>query len=123
MLRINVWLKRCKETIKPWSEFMNMDKFKQPIDKNQCLARVRRNLDHFRSNYLILFVFLALYCMLVSSNCVCFFIFKPCKFELNHFQFHLQINITFDIGLVDFGFDRLLFYSYQTKRRNMQNYG
>jgi hypothetical protein len=57
------WIVRRKETLKPWTEFVNFAKFKKPTGLTQGTTRVLKNIDYFQSNYLFVFVFLAIYCM------------------------------------------------------------
>ena len=60
------WISKKRETLKPWTEFMNMSKFKKPVSPGQFGLRVVKNVNHFQSNYLFVFVFLAVYCVLTS---------------------------------------------------------
>lgn len=60
------WISKKRETLKPWGEFMNMSKFKKPASPGQFGLRLVKNVNHFQSNYLFVFVFLAVYCVLTS---------------------------------------------------------
>ena len=60
------WISKKRETLKPWGEFMNMSKFKKPVSPGQFGLRLVKNVNHFQSNYLFVFVFLAVYCVLTS---------------------------------------------------------
>ena len=62
----NEWISKRRETLKPWSDFMNFSKFKKPTTPGQIGIRLFKNLNHFQSNYLFVFVFLAIYCVLTS---------------------------------------------------------
>jgi hypothetical protein len=62
-LKPQEWIVRRRETLKPWSEFANFGKFKKPTEIKQAGVRILRNIEHFQSNYLFVFAFLAVYCM------------------------------------------------------------
>ena len=62
-LKPQEWIVKRKETLKPWTEFANFSKFKKPNGVAQTGTRVLRNVEHFQSNYLFVFVFLAIYCV------------------------------------------------------------
>ncbi len=62
-LKPNDWILKRKDTIKPWTEFFNCGKFRKPITALQVKTRLQKNIEHFQSNYLIVFIILAIYCM------------------------------------------------------------
>ncbi|XP_060077546.1 prenylated Rab acceptor protein 1-like [Ylistrum balloti] len=60
------WLARTREGIKPWGEFINTSKFKVPKSVAPVPKRVMKNIEHFQSNYLFVFLGLVLFCVLTS---------------------------------------------------------
>jgi hypothetical protein len=65
-LKPQEWITRRRETLKPWNEFANFAKFKKPIAATQAVSRLFKNVDYFLSNYLFVFLFLAIYCVVTS---------------------------------------------------------
>jgi anoctamin-1 len=51
--------------LKPWIEFFSTSRFKKPIGVAQASTRLIKNIEYFQSNYLFVFIGLAVYCMLV----------------------------------------------------------
>jgi hypothetical protein len=64
-LRPHDWISKKRETMKPWTEFMNFSKFKTPNGVGQSSSRLIANINHFQSNYVFIFGFLAVYCMYI----------------------------------------------------------
>jgi hypothetical protein len=62
-LKPQEWISKRRETLKPWSEFASFSKFKKPTGVGQGASRLVKNVDHFQSNYLFVFIFLAIYCV------------------------------------------------------------
>jgi hypothetical protein len=62
-LKPTEWIAKRRETLKPWGEFFNTSKFKGPTGITQAGSRLIRNIEHFQSNYLFVFIGLAIYCM------------------------------------------------------------
>ncbi|XP_069115837.1 prenylated Rab acceptor protein 1-like isoform X3 [Argopecten irradians] len=60
------WLARTREGIKPWGEFINTSKFKTPKSVAPVPKRIMKNIEHFQSNYLFVFLGLVLFCVLTS---------------------------------------------------------
>lgn len=65
-LKPQEWVLKRRETLKPWTEFASIAKFKKPTGAAQAGSRLIKNVTHFQSNYLFVFVFLAIYCVLTS---------------------------------------------------------
>lgn len=62
-LKPQEWISKRRETLKPWTEFASFSKFKKPNGVGQGVSRLVKNVDHFQSNYLFVFIFLAIYCV------------------------------------------------------------
>ncbi|OWF46811.1 Prenylated Rab acceptor protein 1 [Mizuhopecten yessoensis] len=60
------WLSRTREGIKPWGEFISTSKFKVPKSITPVPKRIVKNIEHFQSNYLFVFLGLVLFCVLTS---------------------------------------------------------
>ncbi|XP_013410223.1 prenylated Rab acceptor protein 1-like [Lingula anatina] len=60
------WLQHRRETVKPWTEFLNTARFKTPKSVAPVGKRVVRNVEHFQSNYLFVFLGLIIFCLLTS---------------------------------------------------------
>lgn len=60
------WITKRRDTLKPWTEFISISKFKKPNGIGQAGGRLIKNIDYFQSNYLFVFVGLAIYCVLTS---------------------------------------------------------
>ncbi|XP_050034547.1 prenylated Rab acceptor protein 1 [Dermacentor andersoni] len=60
------WLSQKKQTIRPWKQFVNFNRFNMPKNIGVASARVVQNVEHFQSNYLFVFIGLILYCILTS---------------------------------------------------------
>ena len=57
------WITKNKESLRPWTEFIKVSRFSKPDGPAQCMSRLKQNVGHFHSNYLVMFVILAVYCM------------------------------------------------------------
>jgi len=60
------WITKRRETLKPWSEFFAFSKYKKPNGPGQLGSRIFKNVGYFQTNYLFVFVGLAIYCVLTS---------------------------------------------------------
>lgn len=60
------WLSQKKQSIRPWKQFVNFNRFSVPKNIGDASARVVQNVEHFQSNYLFVFIGLILYCILTS---------------------------------------------------------
>lgn len=60
------WLKTRRQNIRPWLQFFDTKKFRVPVSFAHSTKRVMRNVEHFQSNYLFVFLGLLLYCILTS---------------------------------------------------------
>lgn len=60
------WINNRRQGLKPWREFAKTDKFRMPSGVAVVGQRLAKNVEHFQSNYLCVFVVLLLYCILTS---------------------------------------------------------
>lgn len=60
------WINRRREGVRSWSEFLNSSRFKKPTSVASSSTRVVKNIEHFQSNYIFVFIGLLLYCLLTS---------------------------------------------------------
>jgi len=80
---IREWITKRREEIRPWSDFFKTSHFDMPKTPAKLSKRVVKNLEHFQSNYVFVFVVLFIYCLITSplliiviaASCVtCFFL-------------------------------------------------
>lgn len=71
-LKPQEWITKRRETLKPWTEFASFGRFKKPNNVQQGVSRVYKNLVHFQSNYLFVFIFLAIYCVYIFIDFILF---------------------------------------------------
>ena len=62
-MAVQDWLRKQKESIKPWSDFLNTKKFSLPKSVAPVGARLVRNVERFQSNYVFIFLGLVAVCM------------------------------------------------------------
>merc|ERR1712183_505843 len=60
------WLVKRKEMIKPWSEIINSNNFRKPVNVAQWSKRAVKNVEHYQTNYLFVFIGLIVYCIVTS---------------------------------------------------------
>lgn len=69
------WLKKKRIQLKPWGKFVNTRAFSAPKDLNDAAKRIVKNVDTYQANYIIICLFLSLYCMFVKYFnyifCIC----------------------------------------------------
>jgi len=63
---VRQWVTDRRQKVKPWSEFVNTKRFEAPANIPSLGRRLARNIDHFQSNYIYVFVVLIAYCLLTS---------------------------------------------------------
>ena len=59
------WIKKKRMQLRPWAEFINTKTLSKPKDVNHAGKRIVKNLDTYQANYIIICLFLSLYCMYV----------------------------------------------------------
>ncbi|XP_037090908.1 prenylated Rab acceptor protein 1-like [Pollicipes pollicipes] len=52
--------------IRPWIQFINVNSFGKPDSLPRWSKRLVKNIDHFQSNYVFVFIGLFVYCLLTS---------------------------------------------------------
>jgi hypothetical protein len=60
------WIHTRRRNIRAWTVFLNASWFQTPQSATQLGQRILRNLEHFQSNYLFVFMALMIYCILTS---------------------------------------------------------
>lgn len=60
------WFAKTRDGIRPWGEFINTGKFQAPKSLAPLPKRVIKNIEHFQSNYLFVFIGLVIFCILTS---------------------------------------------------------
>uniref|UniRef100_A0A1B6CTJ3 PRA1 family protein n=1 Tax=Clastoptera arizonana TaxID=38151 RepID=A0A1B6CTJ3_9HEMI len=65
-LSLKAWLLQCRQNIRPWATFFNTTNFNIPPSVPQVTKRLLKNVAYFQSNYFIIFLLLALYCLITS---------------------------------------------------------
>ena len=64
------WFKKKRLQLKPWTNFVNTKTFSTPKDVNHAAKRIMKNLDSYQANYIIICLFLSLYCMFVFHHLI-----------------------------------------------------
>ena len=57
------WLQKKRESVHPWGDFVNYQKFKVPKSIAPVGKRIIKNVDRFQNNYLFVFMGLVVFCM------------------------------------------------------------
>jgi len=57
------WINKKRASVKPWSEFVNLQKFSKPKGGGEATKRIIHNIYHFQSNYIFVSLALVAYCM------------------------------------------------------------
>lgn len=60
------WIARQRDSIKPWNQFFDQEKFAKPSSPNEITARITKNIKYFQANYLLLVLILTGYCLITS---------------------------------------------------------
>ncbi|XP_041359350.1 prenylated Rab acceptor protein 1-like isoform X2 [Gigantopelta aegis] len=60
------WFMKTRQSVQPWSEFVNTSKFKIPKTLSPIPKRLVKNIEHFQGNYLFVFLGLVVFCILTS---------------------------------------------------------
>jgi hypothetical protein len=60
------WIARQRESIRPWNSFIDQEKFSKPQTPAQISERLQKNVKFFQSNYLVVVLVLAGYCLITS---------------------------------------------------------
>ncbi|XP_068945032.1 prenylated Rab acceptor protein 1 isoform X1 [Petaurus breviceps papuanus] len=57
------WLEQRRATIRPWGPFLDQRRFSRPRNLGELCQRLVRNVEHYQSNYVFVFLGLILYCV------------------------------------------------------------
>lgn len=57
------WFAKARDGIRPWGEFINTARFQTPKTLAPVPKRIIKNIEHFQSNYLFVFLGLVVVCM------------------------------------------------------------
>ena len=57
------WVINRRKTVRPWSEFLNTNRFQKPTSIANVGSRAIKNIEYFMSNYLFVFLGLIVFCM------------------------------------------------------------
>ncbi|XP_045207452.1 prenylated Rab acceptor protein 1-like isoform X2 [Mercenaria mercenaria] len=60
------WFAKTRDGIRPWGEFINTGRFQTPKSVAPMPKRIIKNIEHFQSNYLFVFIGLVVFCILTS---------------------------------------------------------
>uniref|UniRef100_H2ZHM6 PRA1 family protein n=1 Tax=Ciona savignyi TaxID=51511 RepID=H2ZHM6_CIOSA len=60
------WISQRRNSIRPWADFINTNKFRKPASITQWTKRSTKNIEHFQTNYLFVFTGLIVYCIITS---------------------------------------------------------
>nr|CAB3265386.1 prenylated Rab acceptor protein 1-like [Phallusia mammillata] len=60
------WVNKRRQTIQPWSEFINTTKFRKPTSAANLSKRAVKNIQHYQTNYIFVFTGLIVYCIITS---------------------------------------------------------
>ncbi|XP_032821283.1 prenylated Rab acceptor protein 1 [Petromyzon marinus] len=64
--RVHAWVQQRRTLLRPWSSFVEQKRFTRPRDVSELCRRVVRNGEHFQANYMMVFLGLAVYCVMTS---------------------------------------------------------
>ncbi|XP_048476566.1 prenylated Rab acceptor protein 1 [Rhincodon typus] len=60
------WIERRRLTIRPWASFIDQKRFSRPKNFGELCKRLVKNVEHFQSNYVFVFLGLIVYCVITS---------------------------------------------------------
>jgi len=60
------WVAKRREEIRPWGTFVKTTNFEPPQSLPKWSKRLYKNIEHFQSNYVFVFLILFLYCLITS---------------------------------------------------------
>ncbi|XP_078507471.1 prenylated Rab acceptor protein 1 [Lissotriton helveticus] len=60
------WIEKRRTTIRPWGNFVDQKRFSKPKNFGELCKRMVKNVEHFQSNYVFVFLGLILYCIITS---------------------------------------------------------
>jgi len=63
---IREWASKRRQEIRPWGTFVKTTNFEPPASLPKWSKRLYKNIEHFQSNYVFVFLILFLYCLITS---------------------------------------------------------
>jgi len=63
---IREWMSKRREEIRPWGTFVKTTNFEPPQSLPRWSKRLYKNIEHFQSNYVFVFLILFIYCLITS---------------------------------------------------------
>merc|ERR1712115_764306 len=60
------WMQKRREEVRPWTTFVKTNHFNVPQSPPKFTKRFYKNIEHFQSNYVFVFLILFLYCLITS---------------------------------------------------------
>lgn len=63
---VREWIASRRQNIRPWLQFVNFHNFNKPDSLPRWSKRLVKNIEHFQSNYVFVFLGLFVYCLLTS---------------------------------------------------------
>merc|ERR1712038_837897 len=60
------WVTKRREEIRPWGTFVKTTNFEPPQSLPRWSKRLYKNIEHFQSNYVFVFLILFIYCLITS---------------------------------------------------------
>merc|ERR1712066_150327 len=60
------WMSKRREEIRPWGTFVKTSNFEPPQSLPRWSKRLYKNIEHFQSNYVFIFLILFIYCLITS---------------------------------------------------------
>lgn len=67
-IKVREWFQRQRDSIQPWSEFLNSKKFRPPKSVALGGKRILKNVASFQSNYTFVFLGLLIFCLYVPLS-------------------------------------------------------
>jgi len=63
---VREWIQKRRELVRPWTTFVKTSNFNFEQSPPKFTKRFYKNVDHFQSNYVFVFLILFLYCLITS---------------------------------------------------------
>jgi len=63
---VREFVAKRREMIRPWGSFIKTSNFEVPASPAKWTTRFYKNIEHFQSNYVFVFLILFLYCLITS---------------------------------------------------------
>jgi len=63
---VREWIQKKRDEVRPWTTFVKTSNFNVPQNAPKFTKRFYKNIEHFQSNYVFVFLILFLYCLITS---------------------------------------------------------